>query len=242
MVQRQRSLAVDVVDELRREALEAAGQFLGTKKELQERFAVSGGTLNEAMRILQLRGLVELRPGPRGGVFSKAPSGALRLAELVLNFHGDPEIMHEAMEVRDALEPALWLEVAEVRRDDDLRRLDGALQDMVEAMPDPLAYLRANWDFHRAAAMSSRNSLFRTVYISMVDLMASALDEVKRSGRGLQRTSDNVHVHEQLIDAVRAQDAKKVLEAVAAHAAGGRTKESSAVKRSTLERRTAASP
>ena len=43
------------------------GDRLGTKKELCQRLGVASATLNEAIRLLQERGLVTLRPGPRRG-------------------------------------------------------------------------------------------------------------------------------------------------------------------------------
>src|SRR2546428_13996659 len=45
------------------------GARLGTKTELREWCGVSVGTVNEALRLLQSRGVVAVRPGPRGGVF-----------------------------------------------------------------------------------------------------------------------------------------------------------------------------
>ena len=47
----------------------APGARLGTKKELRELCGVSVGTFNEALRLLQSRGVVAVRPGPRGGLF-----------------------------------------------------------------------------------------------------------------------------------------------------------------------------
>jgi len=46
------------------------GGRLGTKNELRERVGVSIGTFNESLRILQSRGLIELRRGRRGGLFA----------------------------------------------------------------------------------------------------------------------------------------------------------------------------
>lgn len=43
------------------------GMRLGSKSELAERLGVAPGTLNQATRLLQNRGSLELRPGPGGG-------------------------------------------------------------------------------------------------------------------------------------------------------------------------------
>src|SRR6266540_3625458 len=55
-----------------------AGDRVGTKEDLRERFGVAVATVNEAIRLLQARGLVQVRPGPRGGVFASEPSPFVR--------------------------------------------------------------------------------------------------------------------------------------------------------------------
>src|SRR3954468_545447 len=47
----------------------APGERLGTKDDLRQRFGVAVATINEAVRLLERRGLVEARPGPGGGLF-----------------------------------------------------------------------------------------------------------------------------------------------------------------------------
>ena len=45
------------------------GARLGTKTELREWCGVSVGTFNKALRLLQSRGVVAVRPGPPGGLW-----------------------------------------------------------------------------------------------------------------------------------------------------------------------------
>src|ERR1700750_2176299 len=55
-------------------ALSAAaepGSRLGTKEELRVRCGVSVGTFNEALRLVQARGLVTVRAGRGGGGFAR---------------------------------------------------------------------------------------------------------------------------------------------------------------------------
>ncbi len=50
------------------------GDRLGSKAELRERCGVSVGTFNEAIRLVQSRSLVTIRPGPGGGLFAAEQS------------------------------------------------------------------------------------------------------------------------------------------------------------------------
>ena len=60
-----------VARELEREIVDdrQAGERLGTKDDLRKRFGVAVATVNEAVRLLETRGLIEAQPGPGGGVF-----------------------------------------------------------------------------------------------------------------------------------------------------------------------------
>src|SRR3954453_13018526 len=52
----------------------APGERLGTKDDLRQRFGVAVATVNEAVRLLEMRGLIVPPPGPGGGVFGATPS------------------------------------------------------------------------------------------------------------------------------------------------------------------------
>src|SRR3954449_7086051 len=52
----------------------APGERIGTKDALRQRFGVAVATVNEAVRLLETRGLIEARPGPGGGGFVAASS------------------------------------------------------------------------------------------------------------------------------------------------------------------------
>ncbi len=54
------------------------GERIATKDELRERFGVALATINEAVRLLETRGVIEARPGPGGGIF--VARSAVRLA------------------------------------------------------------------------------------------------------------------------------------------------------------------
>ncbi len=60
------------------------GDRLGSKEELRQLCGVSVGTFNEAIRLLQARGLVSIRPGPGGGLFATEQSPMVRLGNSVL--------------------------------------------------------------------------------------------------------------------------------------------------------------
>ena len=60
------SVARQILQDIRRNRL-GPGSMLPPESTMVERFGVGRGSLREALRILEVNGLVTLKPGPRGG-------------------------------------------------------------------------------------------------------------------------------------------------------------------------------
>ena len=80
------------------------GAHLGTKQELQERCGVSKGTFNEALRLLQARGLITVRSGPGGGLFAAEPTPAVRIGNAILSLDRTETSLDDAIRIRSALD------------------------------------------------------------------------------------------------------------------------------------------
>src|ERR1700744_4258006 len=92
-----------VARELEREIADERepGERLGTKEDLRKRFGVAVATVNEAVRLLEMRGMIQARPGPGGGVFVARSSVRLAMSHVVLGFHTGSTSYAECLEVRD---------------------------------------------------------------------------------------------------------------------------------------------
>ncbi len=192
------------------------GERLGTKDELKQRFGVAAGTLNEALRLLQIRGLVEARPGPGGGLFAAAPSPSVRLSHLVLGFRAGGATARDCLEVRNALEPLLVSEATRHRTEEDVQALQAILSEMGEHLDEPAAFLRANWELHRRIAVISRNAVLSSVYITVLDFAEQQLDDVRPDdvfGTGIE----NWRIHEELVAAIASGDLERAATATRRH-------------------------
>src|SRR3954453_15534293 len=83
----------------------APGDRLGTKDVLRQRFGVAVATVNEAVRLLETRGLIEARPGPGGGVFVAHSSRRAALKRSGMAAMWGTARLADCMAVRNALEP-----------------------------------------------------------------------------------------------------------------------------------------
>lgn len=192
------------------------GTRLGTKRELLERFRVSPSTLNEALRLLQMRSLVELRRGPGGGVFVASPSPKVKLSHLILGFSGATSTIADALAVRNALELLVAADAGRHHRRADIKALEAILGDMQRNADDPTGFLSANWALHRRMVQISPNVLLRSVYTTLLDYVESELGQVESDATF--RASQNVDAHRDLVAAIASRSPEAIEEAVRAHA------------------------
>lgn len=194
---------------------DAPGTRLGTKAELRERFGVASTTVNEAIRVLEHRGVVRAKPGPGGGVFVAERSGWVALSQLVLDFRHSAASIAEVLAVRDALEILIASEAAEHHRKRDVRDLERLIDRMALHVHDPPAYLRSNWAFHRRAATLCSNEFARSLYLGLLDLAEADLTSV--AGRGEFDLTANLQTHRELVEAIASREPDRVATAVRRH-------------------------
>ncbi|MFC5032899.1 FCD domain-containing protein [Streptomyces sp. So13.3] len=197
------------------------GGRLGTKGELRTLCQVSVGTFNEALRLLQSRGLVTVRPGPGGGLFAAEQSPMVRLGNSVLALDADQTDVADAMRIRDALDPlliedALWhgspADIADLRKELDV--MEQAVED-----EDARAFVYANWHLHARIAAISPNPLLRSLYSSLLDIIEShTLSVLPSSEQPLQEYIRERHaLHAGLVDALEQRDRDQALHLTHAH-------------------------
>jgi GntR family transcriptional repressor for pyruvate dehydrogenase complex len=193
------------------------GDRLGTKDELKERFGVAVATVNEAIRLLQARGLVDVRPGPRGGVFAREPSPFVRLGHQVLALKHEGVRAADCLQVRDALDPAVVADAVRHCSAADAAELRQRLRRMGAARDDPTDFQRANWDLHRRIAAISPNSILRNLYTSMLDVVSSELATVIPDAGFGARTEELLSLHHDLVEAITAGDQELAADAARRH-------------------------
>jgi GntR family transcriptional regulator, transcriptional repressor for pyruvate dehydrogenase complex len=161
------------------------GDRLPNEAAMVEQFRVGRGSLREALRILEVHGLISLRSGPGGGpeVIAVNPRDVARTFSLYL--HLSRATIRELTEARLFLEPMIARMAAETREPGGMKRLQEAL-DYEASIPkgDP-RYIFAGNNFHYVLATMSGNAV--------IDLMATALKELYTSrvvGGGLVNDLD----------------------------------------------------
>lgn len=212
-VARSEALARTLESEIVSSAL-SPGVRLGTKDDLRQRFGVAVATINEAVRLMEMRGLVVARPGPGGGVFVTSPSARASVSQLILGFSWGKATLADCLEVRNALEPLICHHAARDHRDTDIRALTKILDRMEASLDNPHAYFEVNWEFHRRLAKICTNAPLQSIYVLVCDFLESGLGDLESD----VIEPDRVAVHRHLLAAIDAGDDKELDRALREHA------------------------
>lgn len=148
------------------------GSFLGSERDLIERFGVSRAVFREAIRIVEFDGLAMMKRGPSGGLFSSSPDGDAVTHALSVC------LRYLSTEVADIYEARLTIEtrcagLAAARITEKGRAV---LQEIVDEERraiedgDRVAYLNCVRDFHIAVADLSKNHFHSLVVRSLFEL------------------------------------------------------------------------
>jgi len=190
------------------------GDRLGTKDDVRQRFRVAVATVNEAVKLLETRGLVQARPGPGGGVFVASPEARMRGGPMFVGFEWAEASLADCHEVRRTLEPVIYQHAAQRRTGADVRALRSILATMSAHLDEPGAYARYHTAFHRRVASMSPNPPLRSMYVTLLDFFEH--DLATAGPPGAVHPAD-VDVHRQLVDAIEQGDGPELGSAVRRH-------------------------
>jgi DNA-binding FadR family transcriptional regulator len=193
------AIARDIVRRIGAEGL-APGTQLPPEAKMLEEYRVGRGSLREALRILEVHGLISIKPGPRGGptVDQVRTRNFGRMASLY--FQMDGVTFRELIEARQAMEPVLARRAAELREPDLVAEL-ARFENLGRADED---YLRHAGDFHQLVALMSGNPIMSLFGQSLADVVR---DRVQDSLYPKSRRREVLGTHGIIARAIAAGDA-----------------------------------
>jgi GntR family transcriptional repressor for pyruvate dehydrogenase complex len=196
------SVAREILGEITRGQLKP-GSRLPPEVAMMEQYQVGRGTLREALRILEVNGLLTIKPGPGGGPSVEAASthDFGRMATLFFNARG--LTIGELIEARLTLEPVTARLAAERRDDEGIRRLKQLIDFEENGNEDE--YVRATGDFHTVVAELAGNGVISIFVLAMAEVFHTRVREIifpaGRARKGV------VNTHNEIAKAIVAGDA-----------------------------------
>jgi GntR family transcriptional repressor for pyruvate dehydrogenase complex len=174
----------------------AVGAPLPPERELAETYAVGRSSVREALRMLESRGLIESRGN---GTFVAASPGSPLGRSLGLLIASDQGGARELFEVRRVLECEAAALAAVRRTNEQLKRLEQAIDEMEAALDSHDDYIAADIGFHLVIAQATGNRVIVHLMHAIRDQLLDLFGTVFHVPGGPQRSVDQ---HRQIASAI----------------------------------------
>jgi GntR family transcriptional repressor for pyruvate dehydrogenase complex len=188
------------------------GELLPPERQLAEQFGVSRNSVRDAIRALELTGLVIARHG-EGNVVADVSADTLvaPIATLLLRKR---KLVAELLDVRRMLEPALAARAAVHASGEEIAHLEEILRRQREKTTRGESTVEEDSQFHYAIALAAGNSVVHR----LLDVLMDLLRETR--ARSLQvegRLERSLAGHRRVLDAIKRRDADGAERAVRQH-------------------------
>lgn len=191
------------------------GDKLPTERELASRFNVSRTSVREALRKLEIKGIIEIRQG--SGSFIKTtefPQLGEELSSTIMNV--EKKLVYEMLELRRVLEVECAFLAAQRANSSDLEQIRQALELMEEAKGNVELGLEADLAFHLQIVRASHN----TIFLQLIETLSGHMKDTIRATRKQRlsdptRMQDTIDEHKKIFVAIasgQAEVAKQLME------------------------------
>jgi GntR family transcriptional regulator, transcriptional repressor for pyruvate dehydrogenase complex len=184
-----------------RDGLLKPGEKLPPERELAEMFQASRSSLRDAIRALELAGLVEPRQGEGTIVLSPSPEALINpLATMLLREGG---LVSELLEFRAMIEPTLARRAAAYASAEDLNLLEDILRRQKERVDRGELAIEEDTEFHFTIAHAAGNAVVLKVLDVFMDLLRESRE---RSLQVEGRLQMSLAGHRQIFAAIKRHD------------------------------------
>jgi len=161
----------DVVEQIQEAILDGrltAGQTLPAERELKEMLSISRGTLREALRVLEHKGLIEIKLGVGGGSVVRDVDTSQISESLGLLIRSQKVSLNHLAQFREDVEGIVAAHAAGNHTVEDLRELKNLLADAHECAQKGSSHRKAFIDIDKRIHMTLARITGNPVYISVL--------------------------------------------------------------------------
>ena len=189
------------------------GDKLPPERELAEKLSISRGSLREAFRVLESRGLIKSKPGG-GRYIREIRKNGHNSTENIISSLEKSSIL-ELLEAREMFEVKIAKIAAQKATPEDIELIEEALNKIneeEELKNDEKT--QSDTEFHLAIARASHNFVFTNIIKLHLDLLKDTREKTwKITGRREKQYQE----HQAILQAIKEHDAKKAGETMLKH-------------------------
>jgi GntR family transcriptional regulator, transcriptional repressor for pyruvate dehydrogenase complex len=188
------------------------GDKLPAERELAAMLGVSRSSIRDAIRRLELVGLVEPRQG--SGTRVREISTETLVSPLANVIAQKRQMVNELLEFRQMLEPGMAARAAEHATRDDVAKMEEILDRQERKIRSGGLAIEEDSEFHYRIATAARNS----VVLKVVDVVMDLLRETRsRSLQSEGRPQKSMAGHRRILNAIRRGDPEAAEAAMRQH-------------------------
>jgi GntR family transcriptional repressor for pyruvate dehydrogenase complex len=188
------------------------GDKLPSERELADMLRVSRGSIRDAIRGLELMGLVEPRQGT--GTIVREVSADSLVNPFANALKRRKELVSELLDFRKMLEPPLAARAATHASPEELSEMEEILRRQEEKQRQGDAAVAEDAEFHYSVALASDNS----VVLKVIDILMDLLRDTR--ARSLQvegRPQKSLSGHRRILAAIKRHDGEAAKAAMRRH-------------------------
>ena len=212
---KRRRLYQDIVGQIQgfiREGVLKPGDRLPAERELAERLEVSRSSLREAVRTLELQGLVISRPG--AGTYVRAESLDALVSVIESSLDKVKDSLKDIFEVRHLLEPQIAALAARRATRQDIERMREAIDEQGKQIGRGETGVEGDTAFHFAMAQATRNWALLIVVSNVSDVLHQSRDSYLQTPGRPQRSLAS---HGEILEMILRGDAQGARSAMEHH-------------------------
>lgn len=188
------------------------GDKLPSERELAEMLQVSRSSIRDAIRGLELMGLVEPRQG--AGTIVRERSGQSLITPFANSLTHRRELVTELLDFRKMLEPPLAARAATHASPEEIAEMEEILQRQEEKQSQGEFAIAEDSEFHYSIALASGNSVVLKVIDTLMDLLR---DTREYSLQVEGRPPKSLAGHRRILAAIKRHDAEAAKAAMRRH-------------------------
>jgi len=188
------------------------GDKLPSERELAETLGVSRSSIRDAIRSLELMGMVEPRQG--AGTIVREISADSLVNPLANALKRKEDLISELLDFRKMLEPPLAARAATRISPDEISEMEEILQRQEEKQRQGDAAVAEDAEFHYSIALASGNSVVLKVLDTLMDLLR---DTRERTLQVEGRPQKSLAGHRRILAAIKRHDAEGARAAMRRH-------------------------
>lgn len=208
--------AVDQIQTLILRKKYKSGDRLPSERSLAEQFHISRHSLREALRILDVMGLIEIKVGD--GIYVKGVNFLPYIESVNLSISSRLQMERDSFiklwEVRKILEVGMidlsTLQITEPF----LKSLRRCIEEMEKNIGHQDAFISSGIRFHRLIAEAGQNEILILIWDTLANLIRRSHDKIYRIARSPKRS---LLAHKRIYSALKKRNIQKAVEAMKQH-------------------------